>query len=291
MSSVRLYPYPRIDNAVEWSRTSVVADSQHVAPEDLADRWDADSKLVFTVSAAVPNSRIEEFGDNRPMLNLSIGCKETGEAAYATSNFSKDSALSYATASVALDGKRIAQQLELRATVTAPFGEQPWLSRRIIASRRVEKFNLESELEGFPTSAVSFKDNNLKASPWLVRVNAVSLSDPCAHVVRLMLNEDYPRVVELIEGQARPHVEAALQVSIIRTLLQTVKRLADESGEDAHVETAIAENPESIAAAAAKCCRDFLDLSLPAALSYLRRQPEHIDHLIMSSVGFLKEKQ
>lgn len=288
MSSVRLFPYPRIDDAVEWSRTSIMTNGQPVALDELADRWDADSSLKFTVTAAVPNSRIVSLDGGRPVLNLSIGCKETGESAYATAQFSKDSSKSYATATVTADGSAVAEQLELRATLTMPFGDSLWLRRRIIASRRVEKINLDSQLVGFPTSAVSFKANNLAAAPWAIRVNAVSLSDSCANSVRLLLNEDYPRVVELIEGRARPYVETALQATIIRTLLTAVRRLAEESGGKADVADAVAEFPDSIASAAEKSCRDFLDLSLPAALSLLNREPETIDHLIASAVGFLK---
>lgn len=288
MSSVRLFPYPRIDNVVEWSRTSILANGQLVAVDELADRWDADSTLSFTVSVSVANSKIESFKDGRTMLNLSIGCKETGESTYSCAQFSKDSSKSYATATVILKGSAVAEQLELRATVSAPFGDNPWLSRRIIASRPVEKINLDSHLVGFPTSAVSFKVNNLAAAPWVVRVNAVSLSDPCANSLRLLLNEDYPRVVELIEGRARSYVEEALQATIIRTLLTTVQRLSANEGETSELADVIAEFPDSIAAAAEKSCRDYLNKSLPAVLSLLKGEPETVEHLITSAVGFLK---
>ena len=291
MSSIRLFPYPRIDSAVEWSRTSVLSSGQPVAPGELAERWDADSRIVFTVTAAVPNAALDEFSGQRPALRLSVGCKETAECSYAEGKFSRDSVRSYATASVELTGSRVAQQVEVRATITAPHDDAPWLARRILASRRVETINLDSELSGFPTSALSFKANDLKPAPWVLRVNAVALSDSCAQSVRLLLNEDYPRVVELIEGQARPYVEAALEASIVRTLLEAVRRLADEAGGDADVADAVSEFPDSIAAAAEKSCRDFLELSLPSALTLLRRRPEHVEHLIASSVNFLKEKQ
>lgn len=288
MSSVRLFPYPRIDNSVEWSRTSILSNGQPVGLDELADRWDADSTLSFTVSVSVPNSKIESLKDGKPILNISIGCKETGESAYSSAQFSRDSSKSYATATVTLRGAVVAEQLELRATVTAPFGDSSWLNRRIVAARQVEKINLDSHLVGFPTSAVSFKANNLAAAPWVVRVNAVSLSDPCANSVRLLLNEDYPRVVELIEGRARPYVEEALQTTIIRSLLNTAQRLSANEGGSSDVSDVIAEFPDSIAAAAEKSCRDYLNKSLPAVLSLLNREPETIDHLIISAVGFLK---
>lgn len=288
MNSVRLFPYPRMDNAAEWSRTSVLANGQLVALDELADRWDANSNLSFTVSVAMPNSKIDSLNDGRPVLNLSAGCKETGESVYATAQFSKDSWKSYATATVILDGSAVSEQLELRATVTAPVGDSPWLRRRIIASRHVEKINLDSHLVGFPTSAVSFKANHLAAAPWVIRVNAVSLTDPCANSVRLLLNEDYPRVVELIEGRARPYVETALQAAITRTLLNSVQRLSMNESGFTDIADVIAEFPESIASAAEKSSRDYLNMSLPAALSMLGREPETIDYLISSAVGFLK---
>lgn len=288
MNSIRLFPYPRIDNSVEWSRTSILTNGQPVDVDELADRWDADSVLSFTVSVSVPNSKIESLNDGRPLLNLSIGCKETGESAYSSAHFSRDSSKSYATSTVTLKGAAVAEQLELRATVTAPFGDSRWLDRRIIAARQVEKINLDSHLVGFPTSAVSFKANNLAAAPWVVRVNAVSLSDPCANSVRLLLNEDYPRVVELIEGRARPYVEDALQATIIRSLLTTAQRLSTDERENSDVSDIIAEFPDSIAAAAEKSCRDYLHKSLAAVLSLMSREPETVEHLITSAVGFLK---
>lgn len=288
MNSVRLFPYPRIDNAVEWSQTSILANGQPVAVDEVADRWDADSDLSFTVSASVTNSKIDSFKDGKVRLNLSIGCKETGESTYSSAQFSKDSSKSYATATVSLTGSAVAEQLELRATVTAPFGDSPWLSRRIIASRPVEKINLDSHLVGFPTSAVSFRANNLAAAPWVVRVNAVSLSDPCANSIRLLLNEDYPRVVELIEGRSRSYVEEALQATIIRSLLATVQRLSASEGGISRVTDIVAEFPDSIAAAAEKSCRDYLNRSLSAVLTQLDREPEAVEHLISSAVGFLK---
>ncbi|WCE40423.1 hypothetical protein PGC08_01615 [Brevibacterium sp. BDJS002] len=265
-----------------------MSNGQPVAVDGLADRWDADSVLSFTVSVSVPNSKIESLNDGGPVLNLSIGCKETGESTYSRAQFSKDSSKAYATATVILNGSAVAEQLELRATVTAPFGNSAWLSRRIIASRPVEKINLDSHLVGFPTSAVSFKANNLAPAPWVVRINAVSLSDPCANSIRLLLNEDYPRVVELIEGRARPYVEEALQVTIIRSLLSTAQRLSSIEGGISVVADVIAEYPDSIAAAAEKSCRDYLNKSLPAALTLLEREPETVEHLITSAVGFLK---
>lgn len=288
MNAIRLFPYPRIDNAVEWSRTSILSNGQPVAVDELADRWDADSSLSFTVSASVPNEKVESFKDGEPMLNLSIGCRETGETTYSSAQFSKDSSKSYATATVIVKGAAVAERLELRATVTAPLGESAWLSRRIVATRPVEKINLDSHLVGFPTSAVSFRANNLAPAPWAVRINAVSLSDPCANSVRLLLNEDYPRVVELIEGRARPYVEEALQATIVRSLLSTVQRLSAADGGDSDVSDVIAEFPDSIAAAAEKSCRDYLNRSLPAVLTLLDREPETVEHQIASAVGFLK---
>ena len=91
MSSIRLFPYPRIDSAVEWSRTSVLSSGQPVAPGELAERWDADSRIVFTVTAAVPNAALDEFSGQRPALRLSVGCKETAECSYAEGKFSRDS--------------------------------------------------------------------------------------------------------------------------------------------------------------------------------------------------------
>lgn len=288
MKAVHLHPYPRI-HSVEWSQTRVMVNGRSVEPEDLTNHWDSDSTISLSVSAAAPSEDLAKFG--KPQLVLNAACSETAESVTSRGLFTVGSTRSQATTTIELEGSRLAEQLELRVMLTAPYGDEAWLSRRIIAERRAEHLDLQSGLRGFPTTAMSFKAANRRQSPWLLSVSATELSDPFAHSIQLVLNEDYPRIEELIEGQAQPHVETSLNAAIIRSLVQTARRLADDSDDDANLEAAVLEFPHSIAAAADKASRDFLKRPITWVVSSLRSHPEDVEAMIDSAVGALKEKR
>lgn len=260
-----------------------------VDPADIADRWDVDSTISLSVSATTPSSELAQF--DAPTLTLKAACTETAESVIARSSFTIGSTESHATATVVLPGRLVAEQIELRATLCAPYGDEAWLSQRIIAERPLERIDLRSELRGFPTTAMSFERADWRPSPWVLNVNATELSDPFAHSIQLILNEDYPRIEELIEGQALPHVETALSAAIIRSLLQSARRLADDVGADTNIGAVITEFPNSIAAAADKASRDFLKQPLTWVVGRLRSRPEDVEAMIDSAVGTLKEKR
>lgn len=188
-----------------------------------------------------------------------------------------------------LSGIDVAHQIEVRATIVAPFNDENWLSRRIIAERRVEHINLDSDLNGFPTSAVSFKENYRPPSPWALDVSATDLTDPFAHSLRLNLNVDKPEIREFIAGGSSADVRSSLDASILRVMIQTARRLSEDS--DARLRTAVAEFPDSIAAAADKACQQFLKMPLTQAVSLQRQQPEDLETRINGSVGLLENKR
>lgn len=288
MKPIALYPYPRM-SGVEWSRTTFQVDGQLVDPAELADRWDADSTISVSVKATVQNAELTQFDAAR--LTLNAGCSETAESHSGSAPFMVGANRATARATVTLKASHLAEQIEIRAALTAPYGGAKWLNRRIIAERPAERINLLTEIQGFPTSAISFKAEHWHSAPWLLTVSATHLSDTFAHAIRLLLNLDYPRIEELIDGRPQPHVETALHAAILRTLLQTARRLVDDSGDDANIGKAITEFPDSFAAAADKASRDYLNRPLTWTVSRLRTQPEDIEYLIDSSLGSLKEKQ
>lgn len=216
MKAIQLYPYPRLDS-VEWSQLELAVNGRPVDPAQLAHRWDANSTISLSLSATAPTDDLRKYGT--PTLTLSAGCSETAESATDSSPFTSGATLSSATAAVTLNGSRLAQQMEIRATLNSPYGQEGWLHRRIIAERPAERIALQSELRGFPTSAQSFLELQWRPAPWSLHINATDLSDPFAHSIRLILNVDYPRVEELIEGRSQPHVGTALNAAILRALM------------------------------------------------------------------------
>lgn len=291
MSGTRMYPFPRFDREVDWSSISATVEGHPVELHELADRWDAASTITFEITATIPMDLHRKLKDSSPQLVVTGGCAITNVSVSSEAAFVVGSTRSSATATISIPGSVLADRVDVRASVIVPHADIPWLSRRVIAERGVEKVSLDSSLSGFPTISISFEENKIVAAPWHVRVSAISLTDPFAHSIQLVLNEDYPRVVALIEGRAEPYVESALHRSILRTLLHTAARLAVEEHGSLELSAVAAEYPESIGAAAAKACSDYLQRDLSSVLSVLRRRPEDVEMWIANATDAIKEKR
>lgn len=291
MSSVSISPFPRFDSRVEWSPLSASVEGRPVDVEDLADHWDSDSAVSFEVTAAMPKDLHNELASDGIRLVLTGGCSSTGVSVTAESAFTKGSTRSSATATISIPGHVLADRVDVRASVIAPHTDTKWLSRRVIAERRPERVGLDSSMAGFPTVSISFKENSMIDAPWHVRVSAASLTDPFAHSIQLILNEDYPRVVALIEGRAEPYVASALERAILRTLIQTTMRLAAQDSPSDSLDSIAAEHPDSIVAAAAKACSDFLQRDLSSVVSMSRNRPEDVEMWMAAATQAMKEKK
>lgn len=291
MSTVRISPFPRFDSRVEWSPTSVSVDGRPVDVDELADHWDADSDVSFEVTATMSKELHKKFESAGVRLVLTGGCVATGASVTAESSFTRGSTRSSATAAIAIPGHDLADRVDIRASVIAPHMDSPWLSRRVIAERKSERVGLDSSMSGFPTVSISFEENGMIDAPWHIRVSATSLVDPFAHSVQLILNEDYPRVVALIEGRAEPYVESALERAILRTLIQTAVRLAAQDSPSDSLDSIAAEHPDSIVAAAAKACSDYLQRDLSSVVSMSRNHPEDVEMWMAAATQAMKEKK
>lgn len=291
MTRTKLYPYPRFDADVTWAPLVASVEGRQVRLDDVADRWDAASTITLEVSAAVPLRVHRVLEGSGPRLAVTGSCKSTGVSVSSEAAFTVGSIRSSATAAVSLPGSDVAELIDVRASVIVPHADTAWLSRRIAADRPSERVSLDSTLSGFPTTSISFEANGWREAPWRISVSAVSLADPFAHSIQLILNENYPRVVDLIEGRAEPYVEASLLRSIIRALVHTARRLADEEPDGRALRSLVSDHPESIGAAAAKACSDYLHRDLPSVITTLRRTPEDVEMWIASATDAMKEKR
>lgn len=291
MSRLSMSPFPRFDSSVEWSAISASVDGHSLDLGELADRWDADSEVAFEVTATMPKELHKELESDSIRLVLSGGCSSTGVFASAESAFTRGSTRSSATATISIPGRDLAGRVDIRAAVIAPHMNIPWLSRRVIAERQPERVRLDSSMTGFPTVSVSFEKNSMPEAPWHVRVSAASLADPFAHSIQLILNEDYPRVVALIEGRAEPYVASALERAILRALIQTTARLAAQERPSDSLGVIAAEHPDSIVAAAAKACSDYLQRDLESVISTSRSRPEDVEMWMAAATQAMKEKK
>ncbi len=296
MSRVVLYPFPRLTHgSVAWGQWSFTANGRQTTGQDLCDVWDSNSELSFAMTATVDSSSAQSLGIRSPELIITVSCQETAYSVSRRSRLVHDKNRMSASCSLTVLGEDIAQSVQLRAQIVsaAPaeeLAEAPWMSRRIVAELPVATIPLSSDLTGFPTSAQSFRESNSLEAPWRVSVNATELSDSFANSVRLYLNVDFPLVRELIAGKPRPHVEVALSTSITQVLLNSARKLHDESEDGKSPSAVAAEYPESLAAAAERAAEQYLRMSLSEAVAEMRLRPDTFEYRLSAGVGALKEK-
>lgn len=291
MARLILYPYPRFDpSEVVWGSWTAQLDGQMLALEDVADRWDAKSQLRFGISASVKRNALARFEDGQFKMSLTASCRDTAFTFYANSDFISGAETITATAELAVPGNAIAQRLVLGAKILfrATGGQDSLLNRRIVSEFPVTRIGLDSLLDGFPTSAYSFKKHNMPEAPWRVDISADDLEAPFAHSVRLHLNEDYSTVRGLIGGQPKPYVEQELTASITRVLVGAIARLATDDGLQRNVDAVAEEFPDSLAAGVKNAARVYLKKSLQEAISDYVLKPEQLEYSVANGVGLLK---
>lgn len=288
MPKVLLHRYPRLaPGAVRWFGWVAGVDSTVVEPQKVAELWDANSELRFKVQVSVDEAAIREHLDDAACdLIATVSCRETAVTASARSLLARVGDVWTAEAEVTLCGADLAEELSLDAVLVAPFDGVDWLTNRVIAERRQERVPLNQYQQGFPVSVISFSAEKLSAAPWQLVINAADPSDAFLQSIRLLLNEDYPQIRELLDGNPSRIVKDLLDLSIARGLIATLGRLARDATRP--LDDVSAEFPESVAAAADRVARKYLYMSLSEACRVHDDQPERLEYLLMSEVRLLE---
>lgn len=281
MTTRKLYPFPRLTPSdIVWLGWSATLDGEVIEIDDLADRWDAISKISFEITARINRPVIEAMGITAPVLTVTAACADTAYSMSTDALITGSGELISTTAKVDVAGHAVSQMIDLRADVVGKDASASWLSRRILAQGPQRRVPLDSDLIGFPTSSSSFETRGLPAAPWRLRVTADSLEAPFVHSVNLELNVDYPSVRRLINSKPDAQTEAELNASITRVLIATVSRLWGEG--EARLEHIAAEHPDSIVAAAQRAAEQRAALSVSEAVKRYRLRPEELEYAIAS---------
>lgn len=286
--AIILRPYPVLpDGAVKWFDWGVAVDGQFRGVDAVADSWDANSTLLFTMDVSVPLTALDDIGCGRGAeLILTVRCPATCLTVSDRVPMQVTGETAYARGTLELAGEMIAERLDLEGALVAPYGDQQWLETRIISERRRQRVDLNSDTQGFPISAVSFKEEGWRPSPWRFEVYATHPADTFDQALRLFVNQDFPQAHALLEEGAVPHVRQVLEISIARQLIASVSRLAHSSTKP--LQEIVEESPESIAAAADNVARRYLETSVQDACRMYRDAPEIVEHALMHQAGLFK---
>lgn len=294
MARMVLYPYGRFDRTeVNWGEWSASLDGRSLRIGEIADIWDSKSQFRFGLEASVKSSALDRLGGGRLQLILTVSCRDTAVTFSSSADFIVAAESLTSSAEVAVPGNAISQMIELNARLLLPMGSsrtEQFLSRRIVSELQETRIALASSLEGFPTSAYSFKKHNIPEAPWRLAIIAEDLEAPFAHSIRLHLNEDYLLIQELIDGNPKPYVEQELTASITRVLIGAVARLSVRDLNGRSFDSIVEEFPESLVAGAENAARLYLRKSLQEAVADYNLRPEQLEYSISSGVGLLKAK-
>lgn len=297
MAPLFLSPFPRLDpSSASWQRWAVDCDGRDVSLQDLAEHCDANSSLTFLIDVSVDADALEALeSPGSPVLVVSVTCSATAFILTHRTPLTRSGDRFVARGELRLDAHEVTAQLDLAATIVAPVADQPWLRDRIVAEAKTEKVSLEPSQPGFPVSVVSFRNESWQAAPWRFDLYAAGLEDGFRSSMRLYVNEDYPQAIDLLDGTAPRISMALLEADIARQLIAAAHRLSRdlaESGSDASlsgdVDAVAEENPESIAAAAARIAARFFQRSLREVCGIYRDEPEYFEYLLMSVTHLLE---
>lgn len=295
MKNSALYPYPRLSQrSVRWSKWELQLNGTPITSEELPDVWDANSELQAFLTVQVDAHAMKALSAEQSLLYVSAACAETSEFYRSTAGFLDEGQVFTASALLELSGRNLSSSVKLLGQIFCAVEEEtlmdfPWLSKRILAEATPLSVPLISDMAAFPISAFSFKEAQKFPAPWEVTVSATDPSDTFSTSVRLFLNTDLPRVVELIEGRARPYVASSLESSIARVILLALLSMSSDLPAGKSLHSLAMEFPESIAAAGQRIAQQFFVKNIDAVVRMYRNNPTLAETRLLSSTQFLQE--
>ncbi|MEV8232603.1 hypothetical protein [Micrococcus luteus] len=288
--AVVLHRFPTVDDsAVLWHPWGAEVDGAYKEPSEVADAWDSNSRLRFFVGVSVAAAEVWPIaGEASAELMFTATCHATSTTHTSRAPLRADGPSLSARVMVEFTGEVLAERLDLSAALIAPAGGQAWLATRIISHGPFERVSLQQDANVFPISAVSFKAQQWREAPWRFDIFATDLADAFSTGLRLFLNQDLPLAAALLDNTASQATRGLLDMTIVRQLIATVSDLAEGTAEDA--DAVAAENPDSIAAAAASVAKKYFHTSLKEATRTYRDQPERFEYLLAAETSLLRSE-
>ncbi|MCV7564671.1 hypothetical protein [Micrococcus aloeverae] len=288
--AVVLHRFPMVDDStVLWHPWGAEVDDVYRQPAEVADCWDSNSRLRFFVGVSVDADAVRAIAGTAPAeLMVTATCHATSTTRTSRAPLQENGPSLSARTMVELIGNVLAERLDLSAALIAPSGDHSWLATRIISQGPFERVPLQQDANVFPISAVSFRDQQWREAPWRFDIFATDLADAFSTGLRLFLNLDLPLAAALLDDTASQATRGLLDMVIARQLIATASGLAEGTAED--VDAVAAENPDSIAAAAANVATKYFHTSLKEATRSYRDQPERFEYLLAAETSLLRSE-
>lgn len=287
MAKLVLHPFPRLpEGGVKWVRWAAKVDERVVDIAEVADNWDANSRLAFFLSVAVSHDDLLALGDPaQARLVVNAVCHATAMSWSEELPLAQTQSQATARCEISLSGRDVSGRIDLAAAVVVPIEHAGWLARRVVAEAEPVKVPLEHEREGFPVTVLSFDEEGWHSAPWRFDVFATDLEDTFAQSIRLYINEDYPQAVELLEGTGSTVAKALLEASIVRQLVASASALESDT---VSADQVAEEFPESFAAAARQAASRIFQEPLADVCRRYRDRPESFELRLMHETGLMR---
>lgn len=293
---MKAMPYLTAEESVTWGAPSVLFAGVELTDEKTPP-WDhltqVDVVVPFRVDAIgfEKETGIPVGGNADPdhlLAVLQVDCPATGYRAVGSSPL-LCGITEAGLVAVSLPAGTCARQLDLSAHVllgdgrehaAASFVAHRWGSR-LQTNHRLARVNLEGDKSAFPTEAFSFAGAGLpKEAPWQLQVNADFLDLPYLSSVRLFVNTDHPRALELLDAKPSPF-DSVLLTDVMGQLLAAIAAHHQGVGEDEL-------QPGSLGGVAEELCQLFLHMSLSDALNMLRIDNSRFHAVLKAGTDFLR---
>lgn len=278
MASIETRPYRTASvSSVNWD-VSVVSPS--LGQSELPEVWQVGEDIVFSISVALRPTFWVETGlsSDTPLTVVAIATCAVARKKWQVRETLDFHHLSREVfLSLCVPGQEIAQEISLDLWVVgdAPVNEsQIHHGAKLWESASPRIYPLEDGSQAFPTSAISFRETNRPAVPWLVEIDPESTPEwKVSGCLRLYVNTDFPLAEEILENTASADVYTQITHDIYFMAIQKLTQWRGPGGySEANLDSLALEDHECLAALG-KDAAHKIALSLGGALALAQENP------------------
>lgn len=280
----RLYPYATVDDAaVAWDAWWLESSGERIPLPKYAPGWDYASHLVVGLTVTIQEDAVlRSTGmDRLEQLAMVLVADCMASLRRFITQETLLTGVNSADLRLEIPPGEVADSLTLGAALVLAHDIEPVPDRAHRAGSRLGSspsytLILEGEASRFPTETVSFAAAGYEAAPWTLASSAESLDDSLMGSVRLLINEDHPWGLRLLEDAGAPELSKQLQVDVFRSLVTLCAELSDEVLADF--------DEDSLGGVADYMCQLYLRRSLSEAMKVLHEEPRRFDRLVYAAV-------
>lgn len=275
MASIETRPYRTARaSTVSWE---VSIASPKLDKKDLHEIWQVGQDLLFNIAVVVRDSF---WADTHTDADTPLTVVAIATCAVARKKWQVRRTLDFNVSnreialSLLVPGAEIAQEVSLDLWVVgdAPVGQgQIHRGAKLWESANRLVYPLEGGAQAFPTSAISFRQTNRPAVPWLVEVVGDATPDwKVSASLRLYVNTDFPVTQDILDDVAPAEVYTQISHDIYFRVLQNIARWDGPGGYSVDELDSMAQDDFESLAALGRTAAHKIALSFGSALAMAR---------------------